>query len=185
MVNHPNISLVVTNELSDSDLKNWMHVVMISVPDGTLSSTELENRQLQFYRRKIESFNYYIAVLSRDLSEKEATTVAENFNTAYPSGDFEIKWSQPLKQDTRIPKITDDILKAIILEAAKLNHNESVKNKIKNGWRFGIQHNSFDKTSPLCQDWDQLPESYKKHEFQRMASLMNILKRMNLGFSRI
>jgi hypothetical protein len=76
------------------------------------------------------------------------------------------------------------MLKAIALEAAKLNHNNWLRKRTNEGWRFGQKHDKNNKTSPMCKEWDGLSESYKKIEYQRMTSLLEVLDRMNLKIIR-
>jgi spore coat polysaccharide biosynthesis predicted glycosyltransferase SpsG len=41
-------------------------------------------------------------------------------------------------------------------------HNKWVDEKISEGWRYGINNNSNQKTSPYLRNWDSLPEDFRK-----------------------
>jgi hypothetical protein len=186
MFNHPYICLDTKEDLSDGSIMCWIRCVSEAGPPGITASTETrpDNQQMSFYRRKAGDTNHYIAVLARDLSGEEATDIAKSYSDRNPEGDFLIHWSQDPVEDTKPAELAEDMVKAIALEAAKLNHNHWLRSKTNGGWRYGQKHSHRDRTSPMCRDWDGLPEDYRRKEYQRMVSLLEILDRMNLRFSR-
>lgn len=183
MFNHPYICLKSTDELNDDSLREWYKSVRDFGPNGIVASTELDSddhQQYRFYRKLFANVNHYIVVLSRNLLNDEATAIANMFNGVVPDGDFEISWSQELTPDDSHIKLTQDATDAIALEAAKLNHNTWLREKMATGWRFGQSYSPKAKVSPMCTDWENLSETYKKVELQRMMSLLNVLSSMNL-----
>jgi hypothetical protein len=187
MFNHPYICIDTDHDLSDDALKCWLACVTEAGPPGIVSSVEVrpDNEQMRFYRRKDGDTNHYIAVLARDLTGEEATDIAKSYSDRNPEGDFLIHWSQEPVEDHGPAEIAEDMIKAIALEAAKLNHNHWLRKRTDEGWRYGQKHSHRDRVSPSCRDWDGLPESYRRNEYQRMITLLEILDRMNLRLSRI
>ena len=185
MFNHPYICFSTNEELADNDIKSWFGAVVEAGPNGIIASAELrpDNQQQRFYRRKSKTGNQYVVVLSRDLTTDEAQQIATYANTCIPVIDFDILWSQqPLENPSRAA-IKQDFIKAIALEAAKRNHLAWLHQQTNNGWRYGLKFDQKEKTSPMIKDWESLSERYQRIEYQRMSSLLNVLKEMNLIFS--
>lgn len=179
---HPNITLCTKNDLSNDELRSWLLAVMDAGPDGILIPVQPapEIEPLRFYRLKDDRGNRYIASLARDLNSEEAMAIANSFNDAVPEGDITITWSQPYHLDTKPEEQATGILEMLAVEASKKNHQEWVRTRTSEGWRFGQKYDQTQKTSPLCRPWEQLPEKYQLVEIQRMASLLDILGKMNL-----
>lgn len=183
---HPFICLCSGDTLSDEAVATWISAVMETGPDGVVVPTlkGASGETMRFYRRSEDGKNRYIASLSRNLTTDEATAIARTFSESYPEGDFDIHWSQEPKKDTKYEEVSDDLLKGIAVEAAKLNHNHWLRKRTDEGWRFGVSHDDNQKTSPMCRDWEQLPQSYKRSELQRMMTLLEVVERMNLRLVR-
>jgi len=181
MMDHPHICIETDAPLSDDMLMCWMRSVTEAGPPGILSSTEISpGRNLQFYRLEKDGTNRYVAVLARDLLTEEATEIAKSFDGMVRDGDFTIRWSQEPTGNAKIDEISEDILKAIALEASKNNHNSWVRTQADQGWRYATAYDRVAKTSPMCVDWDRLPDRYRKGELHRMMSLLDVLDQMNL-----
>lgn len=182
MLSHPYICLAVEQSLSDDALKAWINSVMSSGPNGIVVATQVppENKYLRFYRRSIDAKNCYIASLIRNLNSEEADKIAKHYLAQQPDTSGKITWSQEPYQDDKNQKLSDDVLKAIAVEAARMNHNRWVQTRIDEGWRFAAQHSNKMKTSPICQSWDQLPTAYKRAELHRVKTLLEIFDQLNL-----
>ena len=183
MFNHPYILLATKEPLDDESIKEWFKCVRDVGPNGIISAIELraDNKQYKIYYRIIKGLNYYIVVLTRDLSTEEAIKISNQLNNSIPEGNFEIRWSQhPTIKNVGKYEVTEDMLKTIALEAAKRNHNTWLNERVAEGWRYSQGFNQLHKTSPMCKDWDSLPEKYKLIEYKRMASLIEILDEMKL-----
>jgi len=185
MFNHPYICLSTDDQLDDNDIMGWFKAVSEDGPPGIIASTELQpnNKPQRFYYRKIGNMHRYCVVLCRDLEGDEANKIAQAAGSTIPEDDFEITWSQHPQNNTKQEIIKEDLLKAIALEAAKRNHSRWLNRKINEGWRFGQTFSSRGKVSPMCRDWEALSEKYKRAEYHRMTSLLEILNEMNLSFS--
>jgi hypothetical protein len=186
MPNHPYIRLSTTTGLGDDAVKLWFGAVSDAGPEGCIASTELraDRTPVRFYMRESKGQQIYTVVLSRNLTNEEATKIAEAYAQTVPNGDFEITYSQQFQQDTKPKQISTNLIKAIALEAAKKNHGSWLRQKTNEGWRFGQKHSPKQKMSPVLQDWENLSEQYQRHEYQRMLSLMEVLEGMNLSLVR-
>ena len=186
MFNHPYICLDTNQDLPDESVMCWIRCVSEAGPPGIMASTEPQpgEQQMSFYRRKTNDTNHYVAVLARDLTGEEATSIAKSYSDRNPEGDFLVHWSQEPVNDNGPAEMAEDMIKAIALEAAKLNHNHWLRKRTDEGWRFGQKHSHRDRVSPTCRDWDGLPESYRRNEYQRMVTLLEVLDQMNLRLSR-
>lgn len=186
MFNHPYICIDTEYDLSDESVLCWMKCVTENGPPGIVASSEISsnNEQMRFYRRKDGNTNHYVAVTARNLTAEEATDIAKSFSDLNPDGDFLIHWSQEPIHDNKNLELEENLTKAIALEAAKLNHNRWIQNKMQDGWKYGTSLSSGSKTSPMCRDWDSLPDSYKRNELERMVSLLEILDKMNLMITK-
>lgn len=186
MFNHPYICLSTKPDLSDESVMNWLKATVDSGPPGIIAATELRanNKPQQFYRRKINGLNRYCIVLARDLEADEANAIAHTANSNIPNDDFEITWSQRPQNDIRNEIVQDDIVKIIALEAAKRSHTVWLNRKLTEGWRFSNNFNSRNKTSPMCREWDALSDRYKRAEYHRMTTLLEILDEMKLSLAR-
>lgn len=185
MMNHPYISLSTKNDLSDQDTMSWLNSVNESGPPGIIAETELhpDKNPMRFYRRKTNEGNTYNVVLARNLNQDEVKSIVENFSNSYPDGDFEISYSQEPMIDVKHQEVQENIVKAIALEATKRNHTTWLNQKITEGWRFGQLYNSKQKVSPVLRDWENLSETYRKIEYQRMINLLEVLDEMKLKLS--
>ena len=186
MFNHPYICIDTDYEIPDESIICWMRCVQEAGPAGILSSTETmpNGPQMSFYKRQNGNTMHHVAALARNLSSEEATNIAKRYSDLNPDGDFMIHWSQEPMHDNSGERLADDLRKVIALEAAKLNHNKWVQQRVNEGWRYATLCNERNKTSPMCKDWDSLPDSYKQGELERMVSLFEILEKMNLMITR-
>ena len=182
MTNHSYISLSVPRDLTESEALEWYKTVEVAAPEGVCVSTEIEphNSATRFYMESHGSNKKYVVVLSRDLLGEEAYKVAQALEGSLPEVDFEIDWSQPPQPFGKTVELKEDPFKAVALEASKRAHTAWVTQKVSEGWRYGQKANRFDKTSPLCANWENLSEVYKKNEYKRMLGLLEVLSEMGM-----
>lgn len=182
MFSHPYICLSTSEPIDDQCLKSWFHSVLSAGPSGNVVATQVppEMNYLRFYRRKLHGEHCYVASLVRNLNGDEADKIANMFLVKQPTAMGKITWSQEPYQEDNREKLSEDILKSIAVEAARMNHNRWVQTRMDEGWRFAASHNTKQKTSPICKNWDQLPEAYKRAEYHRVKTLLEIFDQMNL-----
>ena len=182
MINHPYILLKTKTDLSDNDTMSWLKAVTKCGPNVIVVGTQINEGQkpISFYKKLIEGEYVFVAALARNLREDESNAIVENFNQSFPDGDFEVAYSQEPKPSNKHVEAQDNILKSIALEAAKRCHNNWLSQRITEGWKFGQKYNSHQKSSPAVRDWENLAESYRKAEYQRMVKLLEVLDEMKL-----
>jgi hypothetical protein len=186
MFSHPYICIATQLELGDNGVIAWMRAVTEAGPPGIIAGAEIspDGDTMQFYKRKMDDGFHYVAALARDLTGDEAMRIADAYSKLISEGDFVVSWSQNSFIDPRPAELADSLQKAIAVEAAKINHNHWVQKRSADGWRFGKRYDQINKTSPMCVSWESLPDSYKYKELQRMASLVEVLEKMNLMITR-
>lgn len=182
MFAHPYICLSTSKPIDDDCLKSWFSSVLSAGPSGNVVATQVPPKMhyLRFYRREIDGNHYYVASLIRNLNGEEADKIANDFLVKQPTAIGKITWSQEPVQENKNENLSEDLLKTIAVEAARMNHNRWVQTRMDEGWRFATSHNTKQKTSPICKNWDQLPEAYKRAEYHRVKTLLEIFNQMNL-----
>lgn len=187
MITHPFISLSSKTALSKEAAKCWFKCCLENLPSGLISATEItaDNKTVRFYHRKDGHKHLYITSLSRNLGTDEAGDVAKSFSSKQGHGEFEVGWSQDYQDDPKFQTLSEDLLKAITLEAARMNHNKWVQTRMDEGWRYGHTHSNRGKTSPICQSWDTLPNQYKRAEFTRIQTLLEVFSHMKLKLIKL
>lgn len=186
MFDHPYICLDTEQPLEDEDLLCWLRAVVESGPPGISVAVQKAPGEppVSFYMRNNDGKNHYVASLARNLSGEEATAIADAYSRYVPEGDFVVHWSQEPIEDKSHERMEENALNEIVLEAAKINHNRWNQRKQEKGWRYGISYDALNRTSPLCRDWDSLPETYQQAEISRMLCLLEVLDKMKLKISK-
>lgn len=182
MINHSYISLDVPKDLTKEQAILLYKTINEHAPDGICVSTEIppHNKAVRFYTESHNGHKKYIVSLSRDLLSEEVQKIAVALDRALPEIDFEINWSQRPEPVGKTVALKENTLKAVILEASKRAHNSWVNSKVNEGWRYGQKINPIEKTSPLCVQWENLAETYRKNEYRRMLGLINVLNEMGM-----
>lgn len=185
---HPYIKLVVDTELSPLNSRQWLQTVQNTLPDGLLGQTEIvmnsQRKTTNFYKTKTNNCWNYIIPLTRDPNIAEVKKVAEEWNLAYPEGDFEIDYSSVGNAEATYKDLEYYGLKEIAMEVAKLSHNSWLTEMSEQGWRYSNQFNQRTKTNPNLLPWDQLSKQYQLKELKRIEKLISIFDNMNLKLVR-
>lgn len=98
--------------------------------------------------------NVCVYVTDKSLSEDEMSELVDKI--------FEVNSEIYLENSLPSRSIDSDKLEEIIYEVSKYLHNDMVKEKVKDGWRYGESLSYEEKTSPMIRSFDDLPESYRK-----------------------
>ena len=186
--NHSYISLSVTEPLAKTDLKRWFEIAQQIAPKGTIIGEPIMvdgHNTASMYHVDIKSnSSTYIIPLSRDLSDDEAGKIAIAWDRTWNTADFEIDFSQHeqsvLRKQTQTQRVLDEVAK----EAAKRQHNDWAKQRMNDGWSYGIRYNHQQKRHPLIRNWDQLNTDQQLQEVKRINKLFEFLESINLRLSR-
>ncbi len=159
--------LLTDVELNPKQKQVWYRVVEQFL--GAEYSTQPENflDTLTSQRDEFEGdddYPYvYVVYLNDDVDPSVAEQIVMLWNDVYPR-DFEIESSaeyDPDCDDCDV-EIDDAMHEEIQRRASKFLHNRWVENQVNEGWRYGIQTNNQNKTSPRMRDWDNLREEYRR-----------------------
>ncbi len=116
----------------------------------------------QIHLRNYQSDNDYIyeIPLVRNLEEKEAEEIIKMWVKFYDEGDFLIETSTPFIDDEMVADDSDDLITCC--EKAKLKHNKWMRDKVAEGYRYGLVYSKTNMTHPMLRPWEQLPTQYKQ-----------------------
>lgn len=174
------IALVVEEELDHDMLKKWYKCVKSNAPRGTMISVEVSGNRdsaVSLIKRTIDKDIYYTIPLSRDLLEVEASRIVAVFSNEFDD-DFDIEATiSNIGNATDVPVINIDREKYVDLctSLSKKQHNDWVKTRTEDGWRYGQDVSIADKTHPLLRAWDELPDQFKQVDFAHPQKLIDLL----------
>lgn len=153
-------------QLSVKDLTKWFLTISLLGPEDILSSGEMTNSNFSF---GMDDEQYvYIADLNRNLTIKEAERIITGY-LKVTTHDFEMESSGVYGDEKNSDDvweceyiIDDEARKILTDNYCRQAHNEWIKYKMENDWRFGINLNIMEKTHPAMRPWDDLPDNFKK-----------------------
>jgi hypothetical protein len=158
--------LLTDIELNDKQKQIWYRCVeqFLGAEHATQPNEFLDT--LTSHRAELEGddeFPYvYVVYLSDDIDTTLAEQIVNVWNEIYPR-DFEIETSTEYDTECGDDVEIDDIMyEEIQRRASKFLHNRWVDDQLQEGWRFGINASSKDKTNPRLRDWDSLREEYRR-----------------------
>lgn len=123
------------------------------------------SKQVHLRNYKMDDNYIYEIPLVRNLEPNEAEAIVKMWNKFYDIGDFILETSTPFIDDEGDPELDltpDDDCK--MCEKAKIKHNKWMKEKVGEGYRYGLRYSKKDKTNPLLLPWEQLPPKYRQLE---------------------
>jgi hypothetical protein len=178
------ISLVTPEPAEKSVLRDWNSTVRKKAPYGvptilSISDDKGKPQSVGLVLRETDKGNHHIVPLTRDLTEKEAERIIEAFRDTNPDLDFDVEATviPTYTMDKAQPSITvdqqeyADVAKAF----AKKQHEDWVKERTEQGWRYGPNVSLSDKTHPLLRPWDALPEQYRRVDADQPQKLLDLL----------
>jgi hypothetical protein len=183
------IKLVSIDHISVADARMWYQVLLKFAPQGILSSIEMMNGgEMQSYRmvRRDEGKKQVLIVpITRDLNPDELEVISEAWIRKCPLGKFSIESSAPQanKLENRINNITmprDEYL-SLCCELAKRQHEQWMRDRTDDGWRYGAKVSLSNKTHPMLRPWEDLPEQYRDVNTDSPENFLNFLN--NQGYA--
>lgn len=171
------IRLVVKKPIKKIWEKMFLNVVTKIGPSSIIRPVHVldefgSSKQIHLRSYKIDDDFIYEIPLVRNLEEKESEEIIKMWVKFYKEGDFLIETSTPYIDDETVADDSDDLISCC--EKAKLKHNKWMRNKIKEGYRFGFVYSEKEKTHPMLRPWDDLPSQYK--QMDESSIIGNILK---------
>jgi hypothetical protein len=180
------IRLVVDDKLT----KPWPAIFWKSVkntgPDDIVKYVQTYDRVgevITKYMRHYEKDEKHIyeIPLNRNLTAKETEKIilvwTQKFDESH--GDFIIETSTPCDSDetftAELENDNDNISEIVVMR----NHTYWLNEKIKDGWRYGLNYSLEEKTHPLMLPWEQLPKKYKNNDARFSSFLSSLLGENN------
>lgn len=170
------IKLVSAQGLEKPTIKQWFNLCRDELPSGVLGSVQVNKpgfgiASVQLIHRKnADGSHEYEIPLNRDVLKRELAPIRVAWKSASPGADYTIETSASYTTDSR-HKLAD----AIVLDQsqydelcetlAKLQHSRWCRERQSSGWKYGLAMDLTEKTHPLLRPWEQLPESYRKVDF--------------------
>jgi hypothetical protein len=118
--------------------------------------------------------HYYEIPLTRDLTESETAVIEE----AYPEGEIETS-SEDVVSARQGPAdavvMEEDDYNSLCETLAKHQHQRWYDARANSGWSFGLRVNEQSKQHPLMRPWEELPEQYRKVDYELPHLFMNML----------
>lgn len=177
------IALVVNEELSEDQTKCWFRCVKERAPIGVMTSVEVTNNDgttsAAMIKRETENGVYYAIPLLRDLMEIEAGRIIAAFVTQNPDLDFDVEATIVRTGDKGAtpPKVNVDQERYLELctSLSRKQHDDWVKARTADGWRYGQKVSIVDKTHPLLRPWNDLPDRFRTIDFDQPQRLLDLL----------
>lgn len=181
----PRFIAVVTDKPLEQDvLRAWFKCVKDHAPTGTLlniPSTDNQGmpRTVCLVHREQGAQHRYMVPLARDLLEDEAELIVDTFVDLQPDLDFDVEsssaWTDDKDYSTPVIDVEEEKYLALCMSWAKRQHEQWMKEREENGWRYGTKFSLKDKTNPLLQTWDKLPERFRKPNLEEPQALLDLL----------
>ena len=177
------IKLIVSESLPRETMSCWFQCVKAFAPSGVLATVQTTDdkgalRSASMVDREVKGKHEYVIPLTRDLSDKEVTPIVESFDEHNPDLEFDVEVSSSEANsllDGEKAKISDDRYSELCSAWAKKQHDEWVKERTDLGWRYGPTISLKNKTHPLLRQWHELPEKFRKIDFEQPQSLLDLL----------
>lgn len=182
--------LLTDVELNDKQKHIWYRLVEKFLGEEAAPRPEEFLDTLTSYREELEGdeeFPYvYVVYLSDEIDVDLAEQVVYLWREIYPR-DFLIESSAEYDPSLGCGdedgdcscevEIDDALHEEIQRRASKFLHNRWVEDQVREGWRYGMQNSSKQKTSPRMRDWDSLREEYRREIPMSRDQAIDFLKK--------
>jgi hypothetical protein len=177
------IALVVEEELSEDLMKSWFRCVKERAPYSVMTTVEVSDNSgtssAAMVKRGTDKGIFYIIPLTRDLLEAEATRIIAGFSAEHGDVDFDVEATVVRTGDngTAPPKINVEQERYLELctSLSKKQHEDWVKTRTDDGWRYGTQVSIAAKTHPLLRPWEDLPDRFRTIDMDQPQRLIDLL----------
>lgn len=174
------IRLKTSEPLPKEEALAWYHCVKNNLPNGVMASVQTTNPQgdpdvvFMVHKETKGGTHYYEVPLTRDLTAKEAEVIEE----AYPEGEIETS-SEEVKAARQGPAdavvMDEEQYNHLCETLAKHQHQRWYDARANSGWSFGLMVNESNKQHPMMRPWEQLPEQYRRIDYELPHLFMNML----------
>ena len=177
------VKLTTAKPLDQEDVKAWFQAVKDNAPSGTISSVQTTDdkgslRSAALVHRERDDAHDYLVPLTRDLKDAEVEPIIQSFSAATALEDWTVEVSSAeadLMTDKTALSVENDKFNDLCSAWAKRQHDAWMKDRSDAGWRFGPSVSAKNKTHPLMRPWHDLPEQFRKVDFEQPQSLLDLL----------
>jgi hypothetical protein len=178
------VSLVVSDALDKDQYQGWYRCVAKYAPYGVVSTfqsidTDNEPRSVLMVHRETKDSHYYMVPITRDLTDKEASRIVDAWAEQCEHMDFDIEAtvipSSGMSKPSGEIEIDDEKYAELAVSWAKRKHEEWLRERTKDGWRYGLYVDLELKTHPLLRPWDELPERYRNVDLDQPQKLIDLM----------
>ncbi len=177
------IALIVKEDPDIELAKSWYQCVKSRAPHGVIDTVEASDdqgsKQAAMVKRKEDDTYFLMIPLTRDLLEDEASRIIATFTADHPDTDFDIEATVVKTGENGAPPPSINIDQERYIELctslSKKQHEDWVRSRTAEGWRYGPQLNMIEKTHPLLRTWDQLPDRYQTIDLEQPQRLIDLL----------
>ena len=176
------IRLKTTTELAKDEAMRWYEAVKSSLQQGMLASVQTSNPAgepdtiFMVHKTTRGGTHFYEIPLIRDLTEKELASIEEVYEN--PKGEIESS-SEEIKLARQGPAdavvMEEDDYNQFCETLAKHQHQRWYEERTSQGWSFGLTISEKNKKHPLIRPWEELPQKYRKVDYELPHLLMNKL----------
>lgn len=177
------VKLIVDEKLSNPAILSWYRSVRNTVPSGVIATAQATNDEygmssVSLVSREVGGKFEYIIPLVRDLTDKEIEPAIDDFAATHPEVNFDAEVSSAqtdhLMQSKPIA-VADDKFDQLCTAWAKKQHEDWLKDRTDSGWRYGPTMSIRNQTHPLLRPWHDLPDQYRKIDFEQPQNLLDLL----------
>ena len=177
------IRLITKEILKKREIKTWRNCVNEASPSGVVAVfqiTDDHGRLKSVYMIHTETKtkqHCYSIPLTRNLSGHEVQKIVNCFAEREPDLDFDIETNEVRleKNERESISINDAQHIAICHALAKSRHAKWMGDRLKSGWRYGIEFDSIEKTHPLLRPFEQLPDEFKKPDMESPQAIIDLI----------
>jgi hypothetical protein len=174
------IALVTEKELENDIVKIWFSVAREAIPAGVRSTVQVTGPDGG-------RVSVPLMAKQRNLLEFEAEPIVRTLSRYLPDMDFDIMVSKADVEDapaeTKI-QLKHEKYEALCQAFAKRQHNQWVEERLKAGWRFATEMSMANRTSPMIKQWDELPESLRKIDYEHPQAMVDMLSEQGYAVVR-
>lgn len=182
------IQLATDQPLERATIAAWYRCVRQYAPSGTVIGRHAQDDKkspttVQLVHRITDSRHCYLVPLARNLRAAEVDRIVQAFATEVPDLDFEVETNETKLMAQEHGGLALDAAQhlALCLALAKQQHEDWVRDRSDNGWRYGVKFSRSEKTDPLMRPWDQIPERFRKPDLNLPQTMLNLLS--NHGYA--
>lgn len=176
------IRLVSNICLEKAEALRWYQCVKENLPKGVINVIHTVDPQgdpdviFMIHKETKDGKHFYEIPLIRDLIINETENIEEAYQN--PKGVIETS-SEEVKSMRQGPAdavvMSEEDYNHLCETLAKHQHQRWLDERSAKGWSFGLTVNKENKQHPLMRPWEQLPEKYRKVDFELPHLFMNML----------